>query len=192
MLADSMINARAVLPTVRATARNALALVPGERPAWIVVELTGTLTPRPERARLFGLPVPARGLVPERPSLDALVATLEALGRAPWLTGVLFRVEGFHADLATAYALRRAIVALAGAGKRTVAYLTQLDWTGYYVASAAAEVVAPESAEHRAPRASACPSHLHARRAGAGGRALSRSWPSTSTRTPSTTWSGRR
>ena len=37
------------------------------------------------------------------------------------------------------------------AGKRTVAYLTQLDWTSYYVASAAGVVVAPESADGRRP-----------------------------------------
>lgn len=37
-------------------------------------------------------------------------------------------------------------MALGASGKQTVAYLTELDWTGYYVASAAAEIVAPESA----------------------------------------------
>ncbi len=38
-------------------------------------------------------------------------------------------------------------MALGASGKQTVAYLTELDWTGYYVASAAAEIVAPESAD---------------------------------------------
>ncbi len=135
----------AIVQTVRAGARNALTLLPGERPEWVVVELTGTLTPRPERSRLFGLPIPVPGLG-DRPSLDALVADLEALGRAPWLVGVVLRIEGLSTDPATAYALRRAVAALGAAGKRTVAYLTQLDWTAYYLASAAAEIVAPESA----------------------------------------------
>ena len=136
----------APLRTLRAAARNALTHLPGERPEWVVVELTGTLAPRPERPRFFGLPIAPPGFV-HRPSLPELTASLDALSRAPWLTGVLFRIEAFHADPATAFALRRAVVALRAAGKRTVAYLTQLDWTGYYLASAAHEVVVPESAD---------------------------------------------
>jgi protease-4 len=136
----------APLRTLQAAARNALTHLPGERPAWVVVELGGHLAPRPERPRFLGLPIPPPGFV-HRPSLPELTTTLDALARAPWLTGVLFRMEAFQADPATAFALRRAVVALRASGKRTVAYLTQLDWTGYYVASAAHEIVAPECAD---------------------------------------------
>jgi protease-4 len=130
---------------LRAGARNALSLLPGERPPWVVVELSGHIVPRPERPRLFGFTLPQRGM--GAASLESITGALEDLARAPWLRGVLFRVEGLTADAATIYALRRAIVAVRAAGKETTAYLTQLDLRGYYVASAAAEVVAPESAD---------------------------------------------
>ena len=137
---------QSVVQVARARAKNLMQHLPGDRPEWVVVELAGTVAPRAERRRLFGFTVPGGGFG-GHPSLDRLLATLDALGRAPWLVGVLLRIEGFHADPATAYALRRGVAALRAAGKRTVAYLTQLDWTGYYVASAASEVVAPESAD---------------------------------------------
>jgi protease-4 len=60
---------------------------------------------------------------------------------------VLFRIEGLDADAATAFSLRRAVVALGASGKQTAAFLTELSFPGYYVASAAAEVIAPESAD---------------------------------------------
>ncbi len=131
----------------RAGARNALSHLPGERPPWVVVELSGVIVPRAERPRFFGLPVPipVQGLHP-RPSLEQITADLEALARAPWLTGVVFHIDALHVDPATAFALRQAIGALAAA-KRTMAYLTQIDLTGYYVASATAEIVVPESAD---------------------------------------------
>ena len=90
----------AVIHTLRAGAQNAFTHLPGTRPAWVIVELTGSLVARPERARWHGFAIP--GLAP-RPSIAELAATLAALGKAPWLTGVLFRIEGLHADPVTAY-----------------------------------------------------------------------------------------
>ena len=100
-----------------------------------MVELDGHVAPRPERPRFLGLPIPPPGF-DHRPSLPDLTATFDALARAPWLEGVLLRIEAFQADPATVFALRRAVVALRAAGKRTLAYLTQLDWTGYSPTSA--------------------------------------------------------
>jgi protease-4 len=134
------------LHSLRASAQNLLSHLPGERPSWVVVELAGHVTPRPERPRFLGLPITLPGQH-RPPALEDLEDTLDALARAPWLRGVVLRFEALRADPATAYALRRRIAALRAAGKRTVAYLTQLDGTGYYVASAAAELCAPESAE---------------------------------------------
>jgi protease-4 len=137
---------RSLVDIALAGAKNSRQLFPGERPRWVVVELHGHLAPRPEKRRFFGFALPS-GIAPQNPSLDALVESLDALGRASWLTGVVLRFEGWSADPATAYALRRAVSALRGAGKRVVAFLTSIDSGAYYVASAANEVVAPESAD---------------------------------------------
>jgi protease-4 len=135
-----------IAQTLRAGARNVIRHLPGERPAAVVVELAGTITPRAERPRFFGLPFAPPGQR-RAPSLEALSEELEALGRASWVKRVVFRIQGLHADPATAFALRRQIAALTAAGKQTMSYLSSLDWTAYYVASATKEIAAPESAE---------------------------------------------
>jgi protease-4 len=134
-----------VLRAALAGARNLQQLLPGERPEWVVMEIRGVVLPRAQRPKFLGLPLPARSLGAH--SLDRIAAELEALGRAPWLTGVVLRFDGFYADPATAFALRRAIAALGATGKRTIAYLSHVEQTAYYVASAAGEIVAPESAD---------------------------------------------
>jgi protease-4 len=128
----------------RALAKNIAARLPGARPAAVVVELTGHVVPRAERPRFFGLPIPGRA---PAPSLEHLEGDLDALARAPWVKRVVLRIEGLRADPATAYALRRRVAALRASGKETIALLTHLDWTAYYVASAAGQIIAPESAE---------------------------------------------
>ncbi|APR77426.1 Protease IV [Minicystis rosea] len=120
--------------------------LPGERPAGVVVDLTGTLAPRAERPRFFGLPIRPPGQ-PHTPSLEEICDALDELARTDWVKRVVIRVHGVHADAATAYALHRRLTALGDAGKHTVAYLSQLDWTAYYLASAAREIAAPESAD---------------------------------------------
>lgn len=132
--------------TLRAGAYNALRHLPGERPAAIVVELAGVIAPRAERPRFLGLPIHPPG-APRAPSLEALTETFEALAAAPWVRRVALRVDGVHADPATLYALRGLLSRLRGAGKHTVAYLADLSLPAYYLASAASEVAAPESAE---------------------------------------------
>jgi protease-4 len=82
-------------------------------------------------------------------SLEELQETFESLADARWLKGVILRMEGLHVDPATAHTLRGLIGDLKRAGKKTVAFLTALDWINYYVATAADEVTAPESAELR-------------------------------------------
>jgi len=141
---------RATLQTavqrLRAGARNAVAAFPGRRPSWVVVELSGSYPPRTRPHSLWGASLLAELGLGEV-SLEELAEQLESLGAAPWLQGVLLRVQSLHVDMATAHALRRCIAALGRAGKQTVASLARLDWTSTYVASAADVVAAPESAE---------------------------------------------
>ena len=126
-------------------ARNAISdLLPGERPAWLVVELSGSYPPRLRRRRLVS---PANLLPVVRPtSQEELAEQVTALAGAPWLRGVLLRFGDLHIDLVTAYAVRRQVARLQSAGKRVVAWASELDIASYYLASAADEVVAPESA----------------------------------------------
>jgi protease-4 len=131
---------------LRAGAQNVLSRLPGERPPWIVLELSGPIVARLRRPRIFGIPLPP-ALVGGTQSLEEIAETLSVLGRADWLQGVAFRMDGMLVDAATAYGLRRAISKLREAKKRTVAYLPRVDLTAQYVASAAEEIVCPESAD---------------------------------------------
>ena len=136
------------LPTLRHNAgvalKNAVAALPGERPKWLVVELSGSYPARERRRKLLTFP-PELG--PQDDSLESLRKTVTALAAAPWLDGVVFRLEGLDVNLTTAYALGRLINVLKRAGKRTVCYLTRLDLPRYYVAASADEVVTPPGAE---------------------------------------------
>lgn len=132
------------LHRIGVSARNALSLLPGERPEWVVLDLAGTYPARRQLRGLLGFPLPPdlRSV-----SLEELQETFESLADARWLKGVLLRIDGLHVDPATAHALRDLIGDLKKAGKKTIAYLTQIGWVSYYVATAADDVVAPESAE---------------------------------------------
>jgi protease IV len=135
-----------ITQTVRTAARNVRRLLPGERPSSVVIELTGTIVPRSKQPRFFGLPIRPPGQ-PRALSLEGLAEILDELARARWVKRVVFRIQGVHADPATAYALRRQIIALGDAGKETVAYLSEISLPAYYLASAAKVVAAPESAD---------------------------------------------
>lgn len=131
---------------LRAGAQNVLSHLPGERPPWVVLELSGPIVARLRRPRILGIPVPP-ALVGGSHSLEEIAATLAILGRSDWLQGVAFRIDGMIADAATTYGLRRAIAGLRHAGKKTLAYLPRVDLPAHYVASAAEEIVCPESAD---------------------------------------------
>jgi protease-4 len=136
----------ATIHRLRAGAQNIVSRLPGERPPWVVMELSGPIVARLRRPRLLGIPLPP-ALLGGTHSLEEIAETLAILGRTDWLRGVVLRVDGMVADAATAYGLRSAIGGLREAGKRTVAYLPRVDLTTQYVASAAEEIVCPESAD---------------------------------------------
>jgi protease-4 len=126
------------------TARNLLADLPGERPEWVVLELSGTFPARAKRRKLLAFP-PALG--PRDTSLEELEEQITALALALWLRGVVFRVEGLQCGMATAYAIRGLMAQLRAANKRTAIYLTKLELSDYYLAAAADEVIMPDGAE---------------------------------------------
>ncbi len=134
------------LHRLRTSARNALTWLPGKRPGWVVLELGGSYPARIQRRLIFGIPVPVE-LSRAEESLEELYFTVESLCDAPWLKGVVFRVQDLRVDLNAGYALRRAIDMLKRAGKQTVATVDHLTWTTFYVAAACDRIVAPEGAE---------------------------------------------
>lgn len=131
---------------VRVAAHNALTHLPTSRPTHVLVELTGSYpASRPARPGRFGIELPLFG--PPDVSIEELASTVRALSRASWLEVVVLRLQRLHVDYATAYSLRQLIHALRAHGKRTIAIVSRVTQAAYLVASAADEVVAPESAE---------------------------------------------
>ncbi|MFO0758021.1 MAG: signal peptide peptidase SppA [Byssovorax sp.] len=131
---------------LRAGAQNALSHLPGERPSKVVVEISGPIARRAARPSFFGLPFLSRrfqGAI----EIEHIKELLDALAGAPWIHEVALRLDDIHADPSVLYALRRAIEALGRAGKRTRALLCRLTWGSYYLATAAREIIVPESAD---------------------------------------------
>ncbi|HET8984357.1 MAG TPA: signal peptide peptidase SppA [Trueperaceae bacterium] len=127
------------------TLRNALIdVLPGDKPEWLIVDLSGSYPARRQKRSMISR-VLSSG---ERPqSLEEFEAMVSTLLRAEWLAGVVFRSERLNVDLATAYALRKQLNRLRAGGKKVVVVAENFDNVGYYLASVADRVIAPESAE---------------------------------------------
>lgn len=154
-MTDDTSPTRRVAATVGAGLRNAVAharnavieSLPGERPPWLVLEMSGGYPARRRRRRWLS---PASLLPGEREaSQEEFADMVTALLRAPWLEGVVLRFGQLHLGLAAAYALRNQIERLRSGGKQVVALATELTGASYYLATAADAIVAPESAELR-------------------------------------------
>ncbi len=124
----------------RALLHRGLAALPGERPRWVVLEIGGPYPARRPTGRIWGFEERAE-------TLEQLTEKLQALAEAPWVEGVVLRIEGLRAPYGTVFALREAVQRLRDAGKQTLAYLTRVDFPSYYLASAAQTIAVPESAE---------------------------------------------
>ncbi|MDQ7840493.1 MAG: signal peptide peptidase SppA [bacterium] len=124
---------------------NALARLPGPPLDYVVVELTGSYpernpTPRPLAQRMLMRPL-------QRPdeSLEALRERLERIAGDARVRGIVLRVHGLRAGMATVQSLRAALDEFRGRGKRVVAYLQEADLPDYYLAAAADEIWMPEA-----------------------------------------------
>lgn len=136
---------RAILQDTAVSIRNTVtARLPGERPAWVVLPLGGSFPARRVKRQLLAFP-PDLGSA--EPSLEQFSDRVAGLARSSWLEGVVFRFSGLNVNLATAFALRQQFALLQAAGKRVTVLATNLDTVSYYLASAADEIVLPESAE---------------------------------------------
>lgn len=111
---------------------------------WVILDLHGSYPAHHPRE-------PLQALVQRGESFEGLTARLEQLAGADWLTGgVLVRVGGLTAGLATSHAIGRALGRLAK-HKRVVVHLPQVTMRSLLVAAEVGEVVAPESAEVMLP-----------------------------------------
>src|SRR5438552_17014561 len=84
---------------------------------------------------------------PPGESLEEWRARLRLLAGDPHVRGIVLKLGDLQAVRASLEGLRRALQSFRASGKRLVAYLETCDLRGYYLASAAETVVAPESAE---------------------------------------------
>ena len=127
------------------TLRNTLIdILPGEKPSWLVVELSGSYPARKRKQRLLAR---VMSMGEKTASMEEFEAIVTALLRADWLTGVVFRYDQLGVDLATAYALRRQLKRLRAGGKQVVVVANNLSTSGFYLATTADRVIAPEGAE---------------------------------------------
>src|SRR5690606_20940704 len=126
--------------------RNAVArTLPGERPAWVVLELTGPFEPRKSKRKLLS---PDALMGKERTvSQEELEALVTALLAADWLQGVVIRLQDLALDWASAYAVRRQLQRLKDGGKRLIVTANTYRGLEYYVASVGHEIVAPDGAD---------------------------------------------
>ncbi len=138
LLADLIRNLLRLLANLLAAAAGA--------PEYVVLDLAGSYPERRTPRRLFSL----RGMVPldgqPEESLEDLRETLERLTRAPGVRGVVVRIGELGGGSATVQRLRDALLAARRGGRRVIAYLTTVALPHYYLATAADEIILPESA----------------------------------------------
>jgi protease-4 len=110
----------------------------------LVIPLSGSYPARAVAVKRLAFPPDFRA---KTTSLEAFTELCGELAQAPWLEVVSLRFEDLDADLATLYAMHRALSQLREAGKRVHAHLTNINLSYLYLASAADTISAPESAD---------------------------------------------
>ena len=127
--------------------RNLLALLL-PAPDFVALTVGGALperrpAPRGMMARFLPNPL----VTPAQESLEEWRERLRLLAGDPRVEGVLLKLGDLRAGAAALQSLRLALERFRASGKRLVAYVATADLHGYYLASAAEQVVVPESAE---------------------------------------------
>lgn len=136
------------LPTVvhnsAAAVSNFLAVAAPKEKIRVVMPLSGSYPARNVPPKRLAFPPDFR---PKTTSLEAFTELCHELARAPWLEGITLRFEDLDADLATLFAMHRALSHVRQAGKDVYAHLTSINLSYLYLASAADTISAPESAD---------------------------------------------
>jgi protease-4 len=116
-----------------------------QRVDFVLLELSGALPERTGPGRPFWqrwLPIPTEPL-----TLQAFSARAMRIPDAQNAGGIIIRLDGLGADVATLQSVRDIIGRLREAGKRTVVFSPIMDLPHYYVATAADTIIAPPSAD---------------------------------------------
>jgi len=111
---------------------------------YIVLPISGGYPERsqPKRFRWLRLPWEKREM-----SLEAFNDVLERLAADSRVKGAILELKDLRVPPARVQSLRQAILRFRESGKRAVVYATQLDTLSYTLASAADEIIVPESGE---------------------------------------------
>jgi len=112
---------------------------------YVRLPLQGSFPQRRTRERL-PLPWSLLPWAAAEMSLETLNQRLERLAADPRVRGVVLTLDGLTAGPATLRSLRQAVLRFRQSGKRAVAYLTNVTTWQLYLASAADEILMPESA----------------------------------------------
>ncbi|MBI2322311.1 MAG: signal peptide peptidase SppA, partial [Chloroflexi bacterium] len=113
-------------------------------PCYVVVTLRGPFPDRTPPRRPFGLRWPWEDAAL---SVEGFGELLERLAADARVAGVVLRLHALGLPPAKVQSLRQAVERFRRRGKRVVAYATQIDTLSYALATAADEIVVPESAE---------------------------------------------
>lgn len=124
---------------------NALARLPGPPLDYVVVELAGSYPERNPAPRRLAQRMLMRPLQRPEESLEALRERLQRIAGDARVRGIVLRVHGLSAGMATVQSLRAALQEFRGQGKRVVAYVHEADLPGYYLAATADEIWMPEA-----------------------------------------------
>ncbi len=111
----------------------------------VVFPLEGSFPERTSRQTPLPFPLNMLPMFPSEVSLEEVRHALDLIRADQRVRGVVFHIRGIQAGSATRHTLRRMILDLRAAGKRTVAWLPSADTWDYYLASACQEIVLPPS-----------------------------------------------
>jgi len=111
-------------------------------PDYVLIELKGRLPEREATAKAWRrwLPFRRREL-----SIEMFTRYLDLIGQDPDVRGVVLRLGEIDANLPRLQNVRAAIERFKRRGKRVIAYAPTLDLPRYYIATAADELIFPES-----------------------------------------------
>ena len=115
---------------------------------YVVLRISGAYPERPAAPRrpfpLSLLPWPSPS-----PSLQSFAEALERAAGDPRLKGIILLFSDLSAEPATLSSMRQALARFRASGKRSLAFVQDLNTWNYYLAVACDEILAPESATFR-------------------------------------------